>query len=46
MIGSLFFEVEGVLAGTDGLRRTALVCALAEEGVSPADLGGVRPDAG
>lgn len=46
MIGSLFFEVEGVLAGTDGLRRTALVRALADEGVSPADLGDVRPDAG
>jgi len=38
MIGSLFFEVEGVLAGTSALRRAALVRALAEEGFAPADI--------
>jgi HAD superfamily hydrolase (TIGR01509 family) len=35
MIGSLFFEVEGVLAGTAPLRRAALLRALAEEGIEP-----------
>ena len=35
MIGSLFFEVEGALAGTVALRRAALVRALAEEGFAP-----------
>ena len=34
MIGSLFFEVEGVLASTAPLRRAALLRALAEEGIS------------
>jgi len=46
MIGSLLFEVEGVLAGTAGLRRTALLRALADEGLSPAGLGDVGHDAG
>lgn len=46
MIGSLFFEVEGVLAGTAELRRTALRRALADEGLSPPDLGDVGHDAG
>jgi beta-phosphoglucomutase-like phosphatase (HAD superfamily) len=36
MIGSLFFEVEGVLASTAPLRRAALLRALAEEGIEPA----------
>jgi beta-phosphoglucomutase-like phosphatase (HAD superfamily) len=35
MIGSLFFEVEGVLASTAPLRRAALLRALAEEGIEP-----------
>jgi beta-phosphoglucomutase len=38
MIGSLFLEVEGVLAGTAALRRAALLRALADEGLAPADL--------
>jgi len=46
MIGSLFFEVEGVLARTAELRRTALLRALADEGLSPADLEDVGRDAG
>jgi beta-phosphoglucomutase len=46
MIGSLFFEVEGVLAGTAGLRRTALLRALADEGLSPADVSDIGRDAG
>lgn len=46
MIGSLFFEVEGVLAGTAGLRRTALRRALVDEGLVPADVGDVGRDAG
>jgi beta-phosphoglucomutase len=37
MIGSLFFEVEGVLAATTSHRRTALIRALAEEGLVDAD---------
>jgi beta-phosphoglucomutase len=37
MIGSLFFEVEGVLAATASLRRAALVRALGEEGLVAAD---------
>ena len=37
MIGSLFFEVEGVLAATASLRRAALVRALGEEGLVGAD---------
>jgi beta-phosphoglucomutase-like phosphatase (HAD superfamily) len=46
MIGSLFFEVEGVLAGTASLRRAALVRALAEESLAPADLTDLGGDAG
>jgi beta-phosphoglucomutase-like phosphatase (HAD superfamily) len=46
MIGSLFFEVEGVLAGTAALRRTALLRALAEEALAPADLTDFDSDAG
>jgi beta-phosphoglucomutase-like phosphatase (HAD superfamily) len=46
MIGSLFFEVEGVLAGTVALRRAALLRALAEEGFAPAEVSDVEPDAG
>jgi HAD superfamily hydrolase (TIGR01509 family) len=34
MIGSLFFEVEGVLASTASLRRAALHSALADEGIA------------
>jgi len=45
MIGSLFFEVEGVLAGTVALRRAALLRALAEEGFAPAEVSDVEPDA-
>lgn len=33
MIGSLFFEVEGVIASTAPLRRAALLRALADEGI-------------
>jgi beta-phosphoglucomutase-like phosphatase (HAD superfamily) len=36
MIASLFFEVEGVLAATAPLRRTALARALSQEGIAPA----------
>src|SRR2546423_3088926 len=46
MIGSLFFEVEGVVAGTAALRRAALLRALAEEGLAPADLSDPDHDAG
>src|SRR3954463_13740797 len=46
MIGSLFFEVEGVLAGTSVLRRTALFRALAEEGLAPADISDPDLDSG
>jgi beta-phosphoglucomutase-like phosphatase (HAD superfamily) len=46
MIGSLFFEVEGVLAGTAALRRAALVRALAEESLAPADLTDLGGDVG
>jgi beta-phosphoglucomutase-like phosphatase (HAD superfamily) len=46
MIGSLFFEVEGVLAGTASLRRAALLRALAEESIAPADLSDLDIDAG
>ena len=46
MIGSLFFEVEGVLAGTVALRRAALLRALADEGFAPADLGDAVPEPG
>ncbi|MEP7064434.1 MAG: HAD hydrolase-like protein [Gemmatimonadota bacterium] len=45
MIGSLFFEVEGVLAGTAALRRTALHRALAEEGLAPSDFADTHDDA-
>src|SRR5256885_11260704 len=46
MIGSLFFEVEGVVAGTAVLRRAALLGARAEEGLAPADLSDPDHDAG
>jgi beta-phosphoglucomutase-like phosphatase (HAD superfamily) len=46
MIGSLFFEVEGVLAGTASLRRTALLRALAEESFAPAGFPDLDVDAG
>jgi beta-phosphoglucomutase-like phosphatase (HAD superfamily) len=46
MIGSLFFEVEGVLAATTSLRRAALVRALAEEGLVAADLLNLADDTG
>jgi beta-phosphoglucomutase-like phosphatase (HAD superfamily) len=46
MIGSLFFEVEGVLAGTVALRRAALLRALAEEGFAPAEINDIDPGAG
>jgi beta-phosphoglucomutase-like phosphatase (HAD superfamily) len=46
MIGSLFFEVEGVLAGTASLRRTALLRALAEESFAPAGFSDLDMDAG
>jgi beta-phosphoglucomutase-like phosphatase (HAD superfamily) len=46
MIGSLFFEVEGVLAGTASLRRAALLRALAEESLTPAGLTDLESDAG
>ena len=45
MIGSLFVEVEGVLAGTAALRRAALLRALAEEGLAPADITDTGIDA-
>jgi beta-phosphoglucomutase-like phosphatase (HAD superfamily) len=37
MIGSLFCEVEGVLANTAPLRRAALLRTLAEEGLAPSN---------
>ena len=43
MIGSLFFEVEGVLASTAPLRRVALLRALAEEGIEPASPAATAP---
>ena len=46
MIGSLFFEVEGVLAGTAALRRAALLRALAEEGFASAELSDLDDEAG
>ena len=46
MIGSLFFEVEGVLAGTGALRRAALLRALAEEGFASAELSDLDDEAG
>jgi beta-phosphoglucomutase-like phosphatase (HAD superfamily) len=46
MIGSLFIEVEGVLAGTIELRRAAMVRALAEEGFAPSDISEIALDAG
>ena len=46
MIGSLFFEVEGVLATTTSLRRAALVRALAEEGLVAADTADLSDDTG
>lgn len=46
MIGSLFFEVEGVLAATTSLRRTALARALAEEGLVAADFVEIAEDTG
>jgi beta-phosphoglucomutase-like phosphatase (HAD superfamily) len=45
MIGSLFFEVEEVLAGTVALRRAALLRALAEEGFAPAEISDLDDDA-
>ena len=42
MIGSLFFEVEDVLAGTAALRRAALVRALAEEGFERAAISEIE----
>lgn len=41
MIGSLFFEVEDVVAGTAALRRAALLRAMSDEGLAPADLSDV-----
>jgi beta-phosphoglucomutase-like phosphatase (HAD superfamily) len=46
MIGSLFFEVEGVLARTVALRRAALLRALAEEGFAPSEISELTLDAG
>jgi beta-phosphoglucomutase-like phosphatase (HAD superfamily) len=46
MIGSLFFEVEDVLASTVALRRAALSRALAEEGFASAELTDLDGDAG
>lgn len=46
MIGSLFFEVEGVLAGTVALRRSALLRAFAEEGLAPTDFNDSGHDTG
>jgi beta-phosphoglucomutase-like phosphatase (HAD superfamily) len=46
MIGSLFCEVEGVLAGTAVLRRAALLRVLAEEGVAPSETSDADHDAG
>ena len=46
MIGSLFFEVEEVLAGTLVLRRAALLRALAEEGFASSEISDVESDAG
>jgi beta-phosphoglucomutase-like phosphatase (HAD superfamily) len=46
MIGSLFFEVEGVLAGTVALRRAALMRALAEEGFAPAEISDIGLESG
>jgi beta-phosphoglucomutase-like phosphatase (HAD superfamily) len=46
MIGSLFFEVEGVLAGTASLRRAALLRAFAEESLAPADIPALDSGAG
>jgi beta-phosphoglucomutase-like phosphatase (HAD superfamily) len=46
MIGSLFFEVEDVLAGTLVLRRAALLRALAEEGFASSEINDVESDAG
>jgi beta-phosphoglucomutase-like phosphatase (HAD superfamily) len=46
MIGSLFFEVEGVLAATTSLRRAALLRALAEEGLGAIDSVDLADDTG
>jgi beta-phosphoglucomutase-like phosphatase (HAD superfamily) len=46
MIGSLFFEVEGVLAATVALRRAALFRALAEEGFTPAEVNDLDLEVG
>jgi beta-phosphoglucomutase-like phosphatase (HAD superfamily) len=43
MIGSLFFEVEGVLASTAPLRRAALLRALADEGIEPTNAAVATP---
>lgn len=45
MIGSLFFEVEGVLASTASLRRAALHRALEEEGIALPDSAELADDA-
>lgn len=45
MIGSLFFEVEGVLAGTGSLRRAALLRALEDESLAPVSLTDLDCDA-
>ncbi|MBA2685781.1 MAG: HAD family phosphatase [Gemmatimonadaceae bacterium] len=44
MIGSLFCEVEGVLANTAPLRRAALLRTLADEGLVPSNAGNFADD--
>jgi|SRR5664279_2555882 beta-phosphoglucomutase len=44
MIGSLFCEVEGVLANTAPLRRAALLRTLADEGITPSNAGNLADD--
>ena len=44
MIGSLFCEVEGVLANTAPLRRAALLRTLADEGITPSNAGNFADD--
>jgi beta-phosphoglucomutase-like phosphatase (HAD superfamily) len=44
MIGSLFCEVEGVLANTAPLRRAALLRTLADEGLEPTNAGNFADD--
>jgi beta-phosphoglucomutase-like phosphatase (HAD superfamily) len=45
MIGAMLYEVEGVLANTEPLRRAALLRALAEEGIEQLDPANALPDA-